>query len=101
MSTPSRRQFLAFLASSPVLAAAGVDQQWLAALTRSDTSAAQDQLIARAQDALDVFDLERVAQTKIPVAHWGYLITGSDDDATHSRQSGRLRSVGAAPTTLD
>jgi 4-hydroxymandelate oxidase len=82
MSTPSRRQFLAFLASSPVLAAAGVDQQWLAALTRSDTWAAQDQLIARAQDALDVFDLERVAQTKIPVAHWGYLITGSDDDAT-------------------
>lgn len=82
MSTPSRRQFLAFLASSPVLAAAGVDQQWIAALTRSDTPAAQDQLIARAQDALDVFDLERVAQTKIPVAHWGYLITGSDDDAT-------------------
>lgn len=82
MSTPSRRQFLAFLASSPVLAAAGVDQQWLAALTRRDTSDAQDQLIARAQDALDVFDLERVAQTKIPVAHWGYLITGSDDDAT-------------------
>jgi isopentenyl diphosphate isomerase/L-lactate dehydrogenase-like FMN-dependent dehydrogenase len=31
-------------------------------------------------DALDVFDLERVAEGKIPLAHWAYLQTGTDGE---------------------
>jgi isopentenyl diphosphate isomerase/L-lactate dehydrogenase-like FMN-dependent dehydrogenase len=51
---------------APVLTASGQD----------------DRLIASAADALDVFDFERVARAKLPPAHWGYLETGVDGDAT-------------------
>src|SRR6185436_10789570 len=39
-------------------------------------------LITAASEALNVFDFEPVAKRKVPVAHWGYLMTGSDDDGT-------------------
>ena len=94
---PSRRQFLAFLAASPLAAAAGFDAGHLEKLAGESPHGAdraldlaqqlsqqsvQPQLITAAKDALDVFDFEPVAQQKIPIAHWGYLATGSDDDGT-------------------
>ena len=88
---PSRRHFLTFLAGSPLLAAAGLDESVLTRLlhasdgprTRLDDSALQlAQQIRTAGEALDVFDFEPVAKQNIPVAHWGYLATGTDDDAT-------------------
>ena len=39
-------------------------------------------VIASAAEALNVFDFEPAAKAKIPVAHWGYLMTGTDDDGT-------------------
>ncbi len=39
-------------------------------------------IIASAQDALNVFDFETVARQKLPPAHFGYIATGVDDDAT-------------------
>jgi isopentenyl diphosphate isomerase/L-lactate dehydrogenase-like FMN-dependent dehydrogenase len=42
----------------------------------------EPELITSAAAALDVFDFEPVARRKVPVAHWGYLMTGSDDDGT-------------------
>lgn len=44
--------------------------------------AVQPALISKASEALDLFDFEPVAKEKIPVAHWGYLMTGTDDDRT-------------------
>jgi isopentenyl diphosphate isomerase/L-lactate dehydrogenase-like FMN-dependent dehydrogenase len=38
--------------------------------------------LARPEDALDVFDFERTARARLPPAHFGYLETGVDDDAT-------------------
>ena len=90
----SRRQFLTFLAGSPLFAAAGVDFRGLYRLfegSSRDQSRAfnlmqeatqEPALITAARDALNVFDFEPVAQKNVPVAHWGYLMTGSDDDAT-------------------
>lgn len=98
----SRRQFLTFLAASPLAAAAGIDRDWLARLggSHADDDAMlgaaesmssratgthavlQPPLIDKASDALDVFDFEGVAKLNIPVAHWGYLMTGTDDDGT-------------------
>ena len=90
----ARRRFLTFLAGSPLLAVAGCD---LRALERMFGGSSRDQsrsldlmqqavqdpaLIAAAREALNVFDFEPVAKKNIPVAHWGYLMTGSDDDAT-------------------
>ena len=88
---PSRRHFLTFLAGSPLLAAAGLDESLLTRLlhasdgprTRLDDTALQlAQQIRTAGEALNVFDFEPVAKQNIPVAHWGYLATGTDDDAT-------------------
>ena len=90
----SRRKFFAFLAGSPLFVAAGVDTRSLVRLLTGsqrdhseafhliDEIAQQPRLIGAPHDALDVFDFEPVAKSKIPVAHWGYLATGTDDDAT-------------------
>jgi 4-hydroxymandelate oxidase len=67
MST--RRTFLRFLASSPLLAAAPYVAQSSGAL-RS------------AADALDVFDFEAAARQAITPAHWGYLVSGVDGEET-------------------
>ncbi|HEY9226191.1 MAG TPA: alpha-hydroxy acid oxidase [Gemmatimonadaceae bacterium] len=81
MTTPSsRREFLRYLAASPLFASAGFDWRWL---QQQATQASQDpEGIASAADAINVFDFEPVARRKIPHAHWGYLSTGTDDDAT-------------------
>ena len=90
----SRRRFLSYLAGSPLLAAAGLDLTRLEKLFggswRDQTAgldalqqAAQDTtLIASPREAFNVFDFEPVARKKLPPAHWGYLATGTDDDAT-------------------
>jgi isopentenyl diphosphate isomerase/L-lactate dehydrogenase-like FMN-dependent dehydrogenase len=44
--------------------------------------AEDDPLITAAGQALDVFDFERVARATLPPAHFGYLATGVDGDAT-------------------
>jgi isopentenyl diphosphate isomerase/L-lactate dehydrogenase-like FMN-dependent dehydrogenase len=90
----SRRKFLAFLAGSPLLAVAGVDlsalERMLGGTSRDQTrgfdlleqATQEPELITSPREALNVFDFEPVAKKKTPVAHWGYLMTGSDDDAT-------------------
>jgi 4-hydroxymandelate oxidase len=90
----SRRRFLTFLAGSPLFIAAGIDHE---SLQRLLTGTARDQSeafglidevtqeprhIGAPSEALDIFDFEPVAKGKVPPAHWGYLITGTDDDAT-------------------
>ncbi|HUF46639.1 MAG TPA: alpha-hydroxy acid oxidase [Vicinamibacterales bacterium] len=83
MTDIDRRAFLGWLAASPVLAAA--------ASCRAPDSAGGAEtglaagLAASAADALDIFDLERVAEHHIPVAHWAYLQTGVDHDDTLRR----------------
>lgn len=87
----SRRRFLAFLAGTPLLAATGFDAREVREWFRRPEGdlwldriqdLAQDPMISAPQQALNVFDFEPVAKKSIPVAHWGYLQTGSDDDAT-------------------
>jgi isopentenyl diphosphate isomerase/L-lactate dehydrogenase-like FMN-dependent dehydrogenase len=66
----SRRLFLHLLASSPLLAAsAWAAQQPEPKLTSAD-------------DAIDVLDFEESARRVLPPAHWGYMASGVDDDAT-------------------
>lgn len=66
MSFQNRRRFLQFLAQSPLLAAA---QQTAPVLTNP-------------KEALNVMDFEAAARKALPPAHYGYLATGVDDDAT-------------------
>ena len=69
----ARRRLLEFLLASPLLAGAGP----LLARDRPDAILVRDAL-----DAADVFDFEAVAKATLPPAHWGYLATGVDGDAT-------------------
>ncbi len=67
MSTfAARREFLRFLAASPLLSIKGQEPG----------------IIAGPDQALSVMDFEAVARKDIPPAHFGYLNTGVDDDHT-------------------
>jgi isopentenyl diphosphate isomerase/L-lactate dehydrogenase-like FMN-dependent dehydrogenase len=68
---PNRRAFLRFVAASPLLAS-----------VPSIAEAFQQAGLGQAADALDVFDFEAAAQKIVPPAHWGYLMTGVDGEAT-------------------
>jgi isopentenyl diphosphate isomerase/L-lactate dehydrogenase-like FMN-dependent dehydrogenase len=86
----ARRRLLQLAAASP-LAAAGLWSTPLGELLSglAQTAGASPQipkddaaLIAKAEDALDVFDFEAVARRTLPPAHFGYLATGTDADDT-------------------
>jgi 4-hydroxymandelate oxidase len=74
-----RRKFLRLLAASPLLAGIPAIGQ---ALAQTTSLQGVDSLIAKAADALDIFDFETVARRNIPSAHWGYLATGVDGEET-------------------
>lgn len=84
----ARRQFIQFLAASPLFA--GLNPGRLLADMVSDGSATSstglaDTLLSRINapdEALDVFDFQRVAEYVLPPAHYGYLATGTDGDET-------------------
>jgi len=63
-----RREFLRFLAASPLLTSAMAQESFAP--------------ITTATDAINVMDFEPLARKALPPAHWGYLSTGVDDDLT-------------------
>jgi len=63
----SRREFLKFLAGSPLLAG----------LPASRLQSIADYVISDPSEAIDVLDFEAAARKALPPAHWGYLATGS------------------------
>jgi isopentenyl diphosphate isomerase/L-lactate dehydrogenase-like FMN-dependent dehydrogenase len=67
----NRRAFLKFIAASPLLA-----------VVPGLAEAFQQGDLEQAQYALDVFDFEAAAQKIVPPAHWGYLMSGVDGEAT-------------------
>jgi len=72
--TNNRRQFLKYLAASPVCGA----MSNLAFAHGGD----EGQQISSAAEAIDVFDLKATAKDTLPVAHYGYLSTGVNNDKT-------------------
>jgi 4-hydroxymandelate oxidase len=70
----TRRRVLQSILAGPVLAGLGPTIKAFG----QDT----DGVIVSADKALDVFDFERLARERLPPAHFGYLQTGVDGDAT-------------------
>jgi isopentenyl diphosphate isomerase/L-lactate dehydrogenase-like FMN-dependent dehydrogenase len=66
-----RRALLKFIAGSPLLLA-----------FPHLAEALQQGGLEQAAHALDVFDFETAAQKIVPPAHWGYLMSGADGEAT-------------------
>ncbi len=80
----NRRAFLQFLAASPLFG-----QQALPPLVLNSP-----------KDALNVSDFEALAQKNIPPAHFGYMATGGDDDATLRANHEALQRIGLRPRRL-
>ena len=90
-----------FLAASPICSAFG----------GMGFAHAAGQTAMTPADAIDIFDLEATAQGNIPIAHWGYLSTGVNDDSTlranrtafekYQVRSRRLVDVSNVDTSVD
>jgi isopentenyl diphosphate isomerase/L-lactate dehydrogenase-like FMN-dependent dehydrogenase len=62
---------------------------------------AQDPLkLTSAKDALKVMDFEELAHSKLPPAHWGYMASGVDDDATLKANLGGFKRIQLRPRRL-
>jgi isopentenyl diphosphate isomerase/L-lactate dehydrogenase-like FMN-dependent dehydrogenase len=77
----SRREFLSFLAASPLM------------LAQSDP-------IANPKDALNVMDFEEAARRAVPIAHFAYMATGVDDDATLKANRDGFKKIQLRPRRL-
>ncbi len=86
----SRRRFLQFLASSPLLATGG----WAAIAGEIPAPVRRfsdplnwapldpEDLIKSPDEAINVFDFEPVCRKNVPPAHFGYMASGIDDEVT-------------------
>jgi isopentenyl diphosphate isomerase/L-lactate dehydrogenase-like FMN-dependent dehydrogenase len=74
-----RRDFLRFVAGSPLLAAA-MNQNVFGQGTPPGNPALQ---FKTAKEVLEVMDFEGLARQILPPAHWGYMASGVDDNETY------------------
>src|SRR5437879_2832732 len=85
-----RRAFLSFLAASPVLAYAGFTSRWVEdvmaePLPPQGTAAlgAQNNAVIKSvKEALNVFDFDAAARTKLSTAHYTFITDGSFNNET-------------------
>ena len=85
--TNERRTFLRWMAASPLCAVpaatTAADRYLVGELTAKDVAnLLGDAVIASADDALNVYDFERVASGNLPPAHFGYLDSSAGDGST-------------------
>ncbi len=74
MSLRHRREFLKFLAASPLMTSYEVFAQ-----TVEETLAER---LKDPSEVVNVFEMEQIARAKVPPAHFGYLNSGVDSDGT-------------------
>ncbi|HEV2199643.1 MAG TPA: alpha-hydroxy acid oxidase [Bryobacteraceae bacterium] len=91
-----RRDFLRFLAGSPLLAHAFAGRAFAQGTPLGDPKFA----IPTAKDALDVMDFEGLARQKLPPAHWGYMASGVDDNATRDANHAAYQHIELRPRRL-
>ncbi len=74
-----RREFLKYLAASPLLLGT---PGFVEAFTQASSGQTAEAVLKSAADAVDVFELEAHARRLVPPAHWGYMATGVDGETT-------------------
>ena len=101
----NRRQFLRFLAATPVLPFLRLSPMLQQALADDQKTGDPDgaapsivkslelygEQISSAKEAVDVFDLETVARRKLHVGHLAYLAAGEDDATARANRDGFTR----------
>jgi isopentenyl diphosphate isomerase/L-lactate dehydrogenase-like FMN-dependent dehydrogenase len=102
----SRRLFLQFLATSPLFAASGKalaeGLEAPAKLPDPIIWAPQslNTLIKSPKEAITVFDFEPVAKQNVPPAHFGYMASGIDDEATLRANRADFQKIALRPRRL-
>jgi len=69
-----RREFLKFLAGSPLLTSYSAFAQ--------EVEETLGERLTNPDQVINVFEMEAIGREKVPPAHFGYLISGVDDDGT-------------------
>src|ERR1700722_7237807 len=77
-----RRAFLSFLAASPVLACAGFNAKWIDEVLAAPVPQQNEVVIKSVKEALNVFDFDAVARTKLSPAHYTFITDGSFNNET-------------------
>jgi len=90
----NRRQFFQFLAASAVLTPS------VRALAQQAAISNDPAVIRSAKEALQVMDFEPAARRALPPAHWGYMASGSEDDATLRANIAAFGKIGLKPRRL-
>ena len=87
----NRRNFLKFLAASPLFASLPA---------RAWQTHTLDEVLANPKDALDVMDFEAAARKALPPAHWGYMASGVDDNLTRDLNHEAYKHIQLRPRKL-
>src|SRR5580704_7387956 len=85
-----RREFLKFIAGSPVIASLGGVAAFLETggiqaqepYPPAPQTAGASDVITDPSQALDVFDFEEPAHRRMLPGHWAHMVTGVDSDST-------------------
>lgn len=85
-----RRAFLGYLAASPIMVYAGFTSRWVDELMadplpqqdREALGAQNEAVIKSVKEALNVFDFDAVARTKLSTAHYTFITDGSFNNET-------------------
>ena len=80
VSRKNRRDFLSFLAGSPLFVSTGFLSTLSQRLFASDELPIE--LISAPDEAINVFDFHSVAKATLPPAHYGYMASGTDANET-------------------
>ncbi|TMJ49989.1 MAG: alpha-hydroxy-acid oxidizing protein [Alphaproteobacteria bacterium] len=96
----SRRRLLQFLAASPLFAHGALAEGSRPSDPVDWAPRDLDKLIADPKQALDVFDFEPVMKQNVPPAHFGYMATGVDDEATLRANREGFRKFALRPRRL-
>ena len=84
-----RREFLRFLAASPLMA-----------YGLAEALAQEAATSPLAKDVLSVMDFEALAKPKLPPAHWGYMASGVDDNLTLQGNMAAYKNIQLRPRRL-
>ena len=100
----SRRQFLRFLAESPLLYGLGGTLAATAARAQDDAVLSGaldfDGVITSAEEAVNVWDFESAIRKGLNAGHYAYIAQGSDDHGTIAANRAAFQKIGLRPRRL-
>jgi 4-hydroxymandelate oxidase len=96
LASRNRRNFLRFLAGSPLMAMPSM-RAWAQQVAANPEGASVKKGV---KDFLDVMEFQEAARKALPPAHWGYMASGVDDDLTLNANMSAYKRYSLKPRRL-